>query len=56
MENKKYAPLIGQKLTWEMLEFLMSSMQKDAKVKSAPRKKKKKLKIAIPVHTEDDGA
>ena len=56
MENKKYAPLIGKKLTWEMLEFLMKDMRDDILAENITHKKLKRSKKVTSVHTEDDGA
>ena len=56
MENKKYAPLIGQKLTWETLEYLMKALRDDIIAENITRRKLKKAKGVTPVHTEDDGS
>ncbi len=56
MENKKYAPLIGKKLTWELLEYLEKALREDINAESIARRKLKKSKVVTPVHTEDDGS
>jgi hypothetical protein len=34
MEYKKYAPLIGKKLTWEMIESFMKDMRSQINVEN----------------------
>lgn len=58
MEHKKYAPLIGTKLTWEIIDMLTKDIKADIhvankqKAKTRYRPKEKNP----PVHTEDDGS
>lgn len=58
MEYKKYASLIGTKLTWEVIDMLMKDIKTDInvvnqqRVKSRYRLKSKKFNV----HTEDDGS
>lgn len=58
MEYKKYAPLIGTKLTWEVIEMLAKDIKADIHVANQQRiKARYKLKDKKPViHTEDDGS
>lgn len=56
MEHKKYAPLIGKVLTWEMLEGIVNDARAQAKVEIRAALKKRKQKAEGSSHTEHDGA
>jgi len=58
MEYKKYAPLIGKKLTWEVIDMLARDMaaQVSAEVRKAQKTKYKNKTKKPVVHTEDDGS
>lgn len=58
MEYKKYAPLIGTKLTWEVIDMLIRDIKADINVANQQRiKSRYRLKGKKPaVHTEDDGS
>jgi hypothetical protein len=53
MEYKKYAPLLGKKLTEEILDKLIKSIRDDVRKESKSYKKGKKV-ASVP--SEHDGA
>lgn len=55
MENKKYAPLIGKQLTWEMLESLLSDLRAEAAREFANRPKSSLRTDRVVVRDEEDG-
>lgn len=54
MEYKKYAPLLGKKLTEEILDKLIKSIREDVRRESKNYKKGKKKVESVP--SEHDGA
>ena len=57
MENKKYAPLIGKQLTWEMLDSLLSDVRADVVREFLNKPKPSSLKRdRVIVRVEEDGS
>lgn len=59
MEYKKYAPLIGKKLTWDIIEELTKDIKSQLVAEQHKAKHiryKAKEQRGKPVHTEDDGS
>lgn len=60
MEQLKYAPLIGQKLTRELLDTIIRDLKAEIKAEIRLSKRARGKKVAArpqhKVHLEDDGA
>lgn len=61
MKHKKYAPLIGKELTWDIIDGLMKDMRaqiiaEDLKPKRVRHRSNKGGNKNKAVHMEDDGS
>lgn len=57
MENKKYAPIIGKKLTVDILKMLMEDIRRDIRAENSTRNRMKRKKPMLArSDSEDDGA
>lgn len=55
MEYKKYAPIIGQELTWPILKKLVAEIRREMR-EEILKKKPRKKRVHTRKETEDDGA